>query len=82
MMVRTQLSFDRETLQRAKRRAAELGVSLAEYVRIVVTRDLGGEPTGLDRSEVFDLGSSGRSDVARSKDTMIAESIASRRSTP
>jgi len=40
MLVRTQLSFEREVLKRAKRRAAELGVSLAEYVRTLIARDV------------------------------------------
>ena len=78
MMVRTQLSFDREVLKRAKRRAAELGVSLAEYVRTLIARDLGGESAVVDRSAVFDLGSSDGSDVARSKDRMVAEAFAAK----
>jgi hypothetical protein len=78
-MVRTQLSFDREVLQRAKRRAADLGVSLAEYVRMLIARDLGGGPTRADPSSVFDLGHSGSSDVGRDKARMIAEAIDARR---
>jgi hypothetical protein len=78
MMVRTQLSMDRDVLRRAKRRAAELGVSLAEYVRTLIARDLGGGTTSADPSAVFDLGSSGGSDVAGAKDRMIAEALASR----
>ena len=43
MMTRTQLSFEREMLGEARRRAADLGISLAEYVRRLVAADLGGD---------------------------------------
>lgn len=74
-MTRTQLSFDRETLRRAKRRAGELGVSLAEYVRRLVAADLGRRVPRGDPSAVFDLGASGGSDVAREKDQMVGEAF-------
>jgi hypothetical protein len=75
MMTRTQLSFDSEMLSRARRRAGELGVSLAEYVRRLVAADLGGPSPQASPEAVFDLGASARSDVARDKDAMIAEAI-------
>jgi hypothetical protein len=46
-MTRTQLSFEREMLHRARSRAAEMGISLAEYVRRPVAQDLGARPTSL-----------------------------------
>jgi hypothetical protein len=79
MMVRTQLSFDREVLRRAKRRAGELGVSLAEYVRTLIARDLGEAASRVDRSGLFDLGDSGGSDIARDKDEMIGDAVESLR---
>jgi hypothetical protein len=79
MMVRTQISLDAEEHRRAKQRAAELGVSLAEYVRRVVADDLGpARPRG-DVSQLFALGDSGDSNVAEHKDAYVAEAIASRR---
>jgi len=78
MMSRTQLSLDSEQLQRAKRRAAELGVSLAEYVRRLVDADLAKPGRRADPSVVFDLGDSGGSDVARDKDRYVAEALADR----
>jgi hypothetical protein len=75
MMTRTQLSFDREMLQRARKRAQARGVSLAEYVRRLVAEDLGGRPTAVERTRIFDLGSSGTSDVSRDKDAMVADAI-------
>ncbi len=73
MMSRTQITLEAELQRRARRRAADLGISLAEYVRRLVARDLGGVRAAADPSAVFDLGSSGGSDVARNKQAMIAE---------
>jgi hypothetical protein len=72
MMSRTQITLESQTHRRARQRASELGVSLAEYVRRLVTRDLAGPRGEVDVTCVFDLGSSGSSDVARNKDRMIA----------
>jgi len=75
MMSRTQLTLDSRLLRRAKARASEFGISLAEYVRRLVARDLQGPPPAVDPSIVFNLGNSGGSDVARSKDPMVAEAV-------
>ncbi len=75
MMSRTQLSFEHEMLRDAHERAEELGISLAEYVRRLVAADLEGEEPPVDRSVVFDLGSSGGSDIARDKDAMLREAF-------
>lgn len=75
MMTRTQLSFDREMLRRARTRAAELGISLAEYVRRLVAADLEETAVAVDPSSVFDLGGSGSSDIARHKDAMLADAL-------
>lgn len=74
-MTRTQISMEREMLRRAKRRAARLGVSLAEYIRTLIDRDLGTEPSSGDPSILFDLGDSGGSDVARTKDRMLGAAV-------
>ena len=76
MMTRTQLSFEREMLRDARERAEQLGISLAEYVRRLVAKDLVGEEPPVDPSAVFNLGSSGGSDVARDKDAMLREAFA------
>jgi hypothetical protein len=74
-MTRTQLSFEREVLRQAQVRAGELGISLAEYVRRLVARDLGVRAPPSDPSLVFDLGRSEESDIARRKDVMLAEAF-------
>ncbi len=79
MMARTQVTLEPEVQRRARQRAVDMGLSLAEYVRRLVTRDLGGFQQAVDPSAVFDLGASGESDVATKKDAMIAEAIAARR---
>ncbi len=80
MMARVQISLDPELQRRARRRAAELGVSFAEYVRGVVTRDLGVRRKKESASLVFNLGASvPGTDVARQKDAMISEAVAGAR---
>lgn len=76
MMSRTQISLDAEMLRRARDRARKHGVSLAEYVRRLVTRDLQKPGAPADPSALFDLGSSGGSDVAADKDGMVGEAVA------
>lgn len=76
MMTRTQLSFEHDMLRDARERARQMGVSLAEYVRRLVSADLQGTQRSVDPGVVFDLGCSGGSDVARDKDRMLAEAFA------
>ena len=76
MMIRTQISLDAERHAQARARAAELGVSLAEYMRQLVDRDVGRSPVVVDRSVVFDLGGGSPTDIAAGKDRMTAEAIA------
>lgn len=76
MMARTQITLEPEVQRRARQRAGDLGVSLAEYVRRLVARDLGNSPAKADPSLVFDLGKSRGSDIAKDKNAMIAEAFA------
>lgn len=72
-----QVTLDREQHRRAAERAAELGVSLAEYIRGLVDRDLAGESTPApDVSRLFGIGDSGGSDVAADGDDYLAEALA------
>lgn len=79
MMVRTQISLDSERHARARARAAALGVSLAEYLRRLVDRDLAAPSRNRDRSVVFDLGTSQGGDIASDKDRMIAMATGARK---
>lgn len=79
MMARTQITLDPETRRRARQRAADLGVSFAEYIRQLVEQDLERPTRQADPSAVFDLGRSKGSDVARDKDDMLGEAVAGER---
>lgn len=75
MMVRSQISLPAEDQRRARARANDLGISLAEYVRRLVRADLGDTPRTADVTAIFDLGASGGSDVSRHKDAYLAEAV-------
>jgi hypothetical protein len=72
MVVRTQVTLDADAHRRAKRRASDLGISFAEYIRQVVDRDLGEQPK-TDISEIFGIGDSGGSNIARHKEQYLDE---------
>ena len=76
MMSRTQITLEKELQKQAHKRASEIGVSFAEYVRRLVARDLVRPETKVDLTCVFDLGVSGGSDIATEKDSMIGEAFA------
>jgi hypothetical protein len=76
MNVRTQITMDPGLRRRAHARAAELGISFAEYVRRIVGDDLGEARHKQDVSILFDLVDEGQpTDVARDKDKMVAEAV-------
>ena len=75
MMTRTQITLDAEIQKKAKKKAAEMGVSLAEYIRLLLDNDLRRPAQAIDVTCMFDLGSSGQADIAEKKDDMIAEAI-------
>jgi hypothetical protein len=76
MMQRTQISLDPELLRRAKRKAQDLGVSLAEYIRRLVLRDIDQDASQqFDVRKIIGLGSSGGSNIARHKDEYIADAV-------
>jgi len=76
MNARTQITMDPETQRRAQARAAELGISFAEYVRRLVASDLGPPKRKVDVSILFDLIDEGPvTDIARDKDKMVGEAV-------
>ena len=76
-MARTQITFEPEIQRRARQRASDMGISLAEYFRRLVARDLGCWQAAANPAVVFNLGASSGSDVAGNKDSMLAEAFAS-----
>jgi hypothetical protein len=78
MMARIQIALPPEDQRRARTRAAELGISLAEYIRRLVAIDLGEPRATTDPTAFFDLGDSGGSDIARSKDEDVGRAVEAR----
>jgi hypothetical protein len=78
MVVRTQVTLDADVHRRAKRRAADLDISLAEYFRRVLDRDLGEPRPRTDPSRIFGLFDSGSADVAKQKDRYVGEAVSAR----
>jgi hypothetical protein len=79
MMSRTQISIDTETKRRARKRASELGISFAQYIRGLVARDLETPSRDADPSLVFDLGTSRDTDIARDKDVLVGRAASAAR---
>jgi hypothetical protein len=76
MNARTQITMDPEMQRRAHAKAAELGISFAEYVRRLVARDLGEPRPKPDISIFFDLIDEGPpTSIARDKDKMIGDAV-------
>jgi len=74
MNARTQITLDPELQRRAHAKAAELGISFAEYVRRLLANDLGEPKPRVDISAVFDLGASAEpTDIARDKHKLLDE---------
>ena len=82
MMAKTQIALETEMQRRARQRANDLGVSLAEYFRRLLARDLARPETAAPVDHIFDLGTSRSSDIASQKDSMIAEAFRSTRRKP
>ena len=62
--------------RRAQARAAELGISFAEYIRRLLAQDLGETKRKVDISIVFDLVDEGpQTNIAGDKDKMIGEAV-------
>lgn len=76
MLTRTQVALDSEQHRKAKKKASELGLSLAEYVRRLVDRDLGRpSQAASDIAALFDLGDSGGSDISAHKKDYVSEAV-------
>lgn len=76
MNARTQITLDPEVQRRAQAKAAELGISFAEYIRRLVTSDLGSSRRTAEVSILFDLGASKEpTDIGSNKHAMVAEAV-------
>jgi hypothetical protein len=76
MNARTQVTLDPEMQRRAHAKAAELGISFAEYIRRLVANDLGEIKPQFDISSMFGIIDEGPpTDIARDKDKMIGDAV-------
>jgi hypothetical protein len=75
MMARTQITLESEFQRRARQRASDLGISFAAYIRGLVARDLPQSKAVAGIESIFDLGSSGGSNIATQKHSMIEEAF-------
>jgi len=75
MMARVQVALPPEDHRRASARAADLGISFAEYMRRLVARDLGEVRHTGDASALFDLGETLDSDVATQKRRYVGDAV-------
>ncbi len=79
---RMQITLDRGTQLKVRRKAERIGVPVAEYVRRVIAADLGGEPPKADIRELFGIASSASpTNIAKDKKAMIADAIAGSKTT-
>ena len=76
MNARTQITIDPEMRRRVRAKAAELGISFAEYIRRLVADNIGEPKAKADISSVFDLVDEGPpTNIARDKHKMIDEAV-------
>jgi hypothetical protein len=70
------ISLDEESQPLAEAKAAQMGMTIEDYIRRLVSDDLGRARQKVDMSVFFDLVTDGPpSDIARDKDKMIAEAV-------
>ncbi len=79
MVARTQITLEPELHRRARSKALDLGMSFAEYIRRLVSHDLGSTSKPASPATVFDLGASGSSDIAANKHDMLAQAFSASR---
>ena len=79
--MRTQIALHPEQHARVKQKAAALGITMAEYIRRLVDRDLGPTDTLADPSTIIGIGRSAGSDIASEGKDAIASAIAEHAST-
>jgi len=76
MNARTQISIDHEMRRRAQAKAAEPGLSFAEYVRRLIARNIGPAKAKPAVSIIFNLVDEGEpTDIGRDKHKMIGEAV-------
>ena len=73
--MRTQIALEPEQHAMARRKAADLGISMAEYIRQLIDRDLAVSKPQADLSAIIGIGDSGGSDIAVDRISKTGEAI-------
>ena len=76
--MRTQIALSPVQHAQAKRKAAELGISMAEYIRRLVAHDLAAASAEADPVSIIGMFSSGDSDIANQRSDAIRAAVTER----
>ncbi|MDE0120810.1 MAG: hypothetical protein OXS33_03640 [bacterium] len=76
--MRTQIALSPEQHARVRRKATELGISMAEYIRRLVDQDFATARTHADLTSIIGLFDSGSSDIANEGTQATRAAIAER----
>lgn len=76
--MRTQIALSQEQHAGVRRKAGELGISMAEYIRRLVDQDLVETRTHADLTSITGLFNTGGSDIAKERPQAIRTAIAER----
>lgn len=77
--MRTQIALDSVQHARAKQKAANLGITMAEYIRRLVAQDLDDVAPQTSPAAIIGIGRSGGSDIAHEGKQAVGTAIASHR---
>lgn len=76
--MRTQIALNSEQHAQAKRKAAELGISMAAYIRRLIDQDLAAARPQADLNSIAGLVHSGGSDIAKERHDAVRLAVAER----
>jgi len=79
--MRTQIALEPAQHARVKEKAASLGITMAEYIRRLVDRDLDEAAPQASPSAIIGIGRSGGSDIAREGVQATQDAVAARHAT-
>ncbi len=74
--MRTQIALSPEQHARVRQKAAALGITMAEYIRRLVDRDLSTAGPQADPGAIIAIGRSGGSDIASDRRQMTGDAVA------
>ena len=76
--MRTQIALTPEQHARVRRKAADLGITMAEYIRRLVDADLAGVEPASSPESIIGIGASGGGDIASEGKRAVARAVADR----